>query len=177
VANLAVPIPRTFGPGETEVASYLNAGVRDAVNFLTGPPIAQLVQATVQSVPNAAVAVVLFDSSVTDSYGGHSNTLNNTRYTAQVSGWYFVSGIVGFAANSTGVRVARLAKNGTAVIYFDAWSAAVVTNNATSAGTSGILFLAAGDYVELDCFQTSGGALSTILIGPQSGMSVYWLHV
>lgn len=177
MANLAVPIPRTFTPGEAEVGSYFNAGVRDLGTFLLNPPIAQLVQNTIQSIPNSAVTPLTFDGTINDSYGGHSNVTNNSRYTGQVTGWYLVAGVAAFATNGTGVRVARLRKNGSDIIYFDVWAMAVSTaSTPTAAATAGIVQLNAGDYVELAGYQTSGGALNTIVAGPQSGMAVFWLH-
>lgn len=177
MANLAVPIPRTFTPGETEVGSYFNAGVRDLGTFLLNPPIAQITQGSVQSIPNSAVTPVTFDSTVNDSYGGHSNITNNSRYTAQVTGWYLVIGVAAFATNGTGVRVARLLKNGSSVVYFDVWAQAVTAaSTPTATATAGILQLNAGDYVELGAYQTSGGALTTFTTGPQPGMAVYWGH-
>lgn len=178
MANLAVPITRTFTPGETEVGSYLNAGVRDLGNFLLNPPIAQLTQGTVQSIPNGAATAVAFDSTVNDSYGGHSNVTNNSRYTAQVTGWYLVIGVVAFAVNATGTRTARLRKNGSDIVYFDVWAQANTQASQPSAtATAGILQLNAGDYVELAAYQTSTAALNTITSGPQPGMAVYWAHV
>jgi hypothetical protein len=176
VSNLPVPAPRTFVVGETEVAAYMNA-IRDALNFLLNKPIAQLIQNTVQSITNSTVTPVTFDGSVTDSYGGHSNVTNPSRYVAQVAGWYNISGPAAFATNSSGVRVARLRKTGTDVVYFDAWAQAVTAASTPSAvAAEGILFLNVGDYAELCGYQTSGGSLSTIVAGPQSGMSVLWEH-
>jgi hypothetical protein len=176
VANAPVPVPRTFGVSEFEATAYLNS-VRDALNFLLNVPIAQLIQNTTQSIANSTVTPLAFDGSVVDSYGGHSNTTNNTRYVAQVAGWYNLSGPAAFAANTTGVRVARLRNTGTDVVYFDAWAQTVAAASTPSAVCAeGILFLNVGNYAELGGYQTSGGALSTIVAGPQSGMSVTWLH-
>jgi hypothetical protein len=176
MANLPVPSPRTFSVQETEVAAYMNA-IRDALNFLLNKPIAQLVQNTIQSIANSTVTPVTFDGSVTDSYGGHSNVTNPDRYVAQVAGWYNISGPAAFATNGTGVRVARLRKSGTDVVYFDAWAQAVTVAATPSAVCAeGILFLNVGDYAQLGGYQTSGGALNTIVAGPQSGMSVLWEH-
>lgn len=176
MANLPVPVPRTFVVGETEVSAYMNA-IRDALTFLLNKPIAQLVQNTVQSVATSTVTPLTFDGSVTDSYGGHSNVTNPDRYTAQVAGWYNICGPAAFATNATGVRVARLRKTGTDVVYFDAWAQAVTAAATPSAVCAeGILFLNVGDYAQLGGYQTSGGALNTIVVGPQSGMSVMWEH-
>lgn len=174
MANAPVPVPRTFGVSEFEASAYLNS-VRDALNFLLNPPIAQLIQNTVQSIPNSTITPVSYDGSVVDTYGMHSNSTNNTRAVAQIAGWYYVSGIDAFASNSTGARVARLRKTGTDVVYFDVWDQAV-NGQPTASATAGMLFLNVGDYIEVGAYQTSGGALNTFTTGPQAGMTVIWKH-
>ena len=174
MANLPVPVPRNWNVGETVAGAFENS-IRDGLNFLLNPPIAQMTQSAVQSIANSTITPLAYDGSVVDSYGGHSNVTNNTRYTAQVTGWYYVSGVAAFASNATGVRVGRLRKNGSDVVYFDAWDQAV-NGQPTATVTAGILFLNVGDYVEFCGYQTSGGALNTFTTGPQPGMSVYWLH-
>lgn len=175
MANLPVPVPRTFSVSETETGSYLNT-VRDALNFLLNPPEAVLKQATIQSIPNGALTSISLDASVNDSYGGHSNVTNNSRYTAVVTGWYWVSGVVGFASNGTGQRVADFAVNGADLIYTQVWIPAITGAPTAVSPKSELVLLNAGDYVELRGYQTSGGALNTMVSGPQSSLSVDFRH-
>jgi hypothetical protein len=179
MANLAVPVMRTFTVGEYETAAYFNSNIRDAANFLLNVPACNAIQATLQSVPNTTWTSLSLDSTVFDPYGGHSVSTNNSRYTAQVAGWYLVFAAACYATNSTGWRGIRVAKNGTAV----AGSATEIQANTVAAalttiGTpSVIVFLNAGDYVEGQGYQTSGGALNTAVNADANcGLTTVWLH-
>lgn len=158
------------------MASTFEALLLSQVNFLLNPPQALVIQATLQSIPNGALTPITFDSSVTDGYGGHSNVTNNSRYTAQVAGWYNILGVVAFSANNTGTRTAEVFKNGAGFAYSQDWFA----NNGANAAVA-ITFvkvqLAVGDYVELNGYQTSGGALNTLVGGPQSAMQIDFRHL
>ena len=177
MTNLAVPSPRTFTPGETEVGSYLNS-LRDALNFLINPPILTATQASGQSIPNVTWTSLALDATSVDSYGMHSNSVNNTRAVAQVAGWYLVCGSVNWNPNSTGNRGIRLAKNGTAIVGSGAFRLPTGAGNTDGMGSSSLLaFLAVGDYVEVQAFQSSGGALNTVIGSDvDASMTVTWTH-
>lgn len=177
MANLPVPSPRTFSVGEVEVAAYFNA-VRDALTYLLNTPLAILNQATPQSFTNGVSAALAYDGTFLDTYGGHSNSTNNSRYVAQVTGWYFVKAGVVWAANAANNRAIQLYKNGTAFPY--SWQAvpAAGTFNDPGVETSALVQLNAGDYVEAFTTQNSGGALSTAVVATiASNMQVMWMHV
>lgn len=144
-------------------------------NFLLYKPIAVLTQASVQSLPSGTLTAVTMDTSIVDSYSGHSG-VNPSRYTAQVPGWYEVTGTVGFAANGTGVRAARLMVNGSGISYSDGWATTVGSGQAAECTAQAMLFLHVNDYVEVGGFQTSGGGLNTSTTGPQSSMTVVFEH-
>lgn len=174
---LPVPSPRTWTAGEFATAAELNA-LRDAINFMLNLPVASLYQATSQSFSNGIWAAVGLDATVQDTYGGHSNSTNNTRYVAQVAGTYEVCGTIAWPSNSTGARGCRLAKNGTAI-----------TGAATFTGTTtGDVYaittpafhvqMVVGDFVETHGFQSSGGALSSNVAAAdiRASMNVRWVH-
>lgn len=178
MTNLPVPNPRTAVAGEYEAAAYFNA-LRDAVNFLANPPLATLYQSTATASANAVWIALGLDTTTQDTYGGHSNTTNNTRYTAIVAGTYEVCGTVAWPANSVGARGVRIMKNGSTV----------VTGSATFTGTTnGDVYaittpayqvpMQVGDYLEVWGFQSSGGALSTSVAAAdiRSSMNVRWVH-
>jgi hypothetical protein len=176
MTNAPVPAPRTFGPGETETGGFLNSQ-RDGLNFLLNVPAAYLTQSTLQSVPNATWTAVNFDASTFDSYGGHSNSTNNTRYTAQVAGWYMVFGCGSIATNATGQRGTAAAKNGTRIQGAAGFYGAVAGNASVSPSPPTIVFLAAGDYIEIQVYQSSGGALNTAVgVDLDSSVTIVWLH-
>lgn len=165
---LPVPVPRTFGVQEVEVAAYLNS-VRDALNFLLNPPAATLVQiTTVTTLTTATWTVIGMDSSTFDNYGGHSNSVNPSRYTVQVAGKYLVGGTDAFTTNATGSRGVSIWKNG-AFIQGPYALGPSTGAHAMSAGIAGFIIpCAVGDYLELAAFQDSGGNLATTITSSQT---------
>lgn len=177
MSNLPVPSPRTFTSGEYETAAYFNM-LRDAVNFLANKPLLSVSQSTIQSVASSAWTSITCDASTVDTYGMHSNSTNNSRATAQVAGWYRPAGSAAFAANGTGARGSRFAKNGAAVLGTASFGPPLTTGNASSLPAVSLpVLLAVGDYLELQGFQTSGGVLNTFTASDvNSAFTVSWLH-
>jgi hypothetical protein len=176
VANLAVPSPRTFTVGEIEAGAYFNA-TRDALTYLLNVPLCVITQGVSQSFANGTPAAITYDAQQLDTYGGHSNSVNNSRYTAQVSGWYYCKAGVVFAANATGNRTIQLYKNGTAYTY--SWNAGLAAGTFNDPGieTSALIQLSVGDYVEAWATQNSGGALSSAVVSTiASNMQCMWMH-
>lgn len=168
MANLPVPTPRTFTVAEVENGSYLNS-LRDALNFLLNPPAATLVQITATtSLTTGTWTVIGMDSSTFDNYGGHSNSVSNSRYTVQATGKYLVGGAVAIANNSSGSRAAKVMKNG-AVIQGPYSLVPPSSARPTSVTVAGFIVpCTAGDYLELAGFQDSGGTLATVITTDQS---------
>lgn len=127
---------------------------------------ARLTNTVTISIPNVTETTVTFDQERFDTNALHSTSINTGRLTAPVAGKYLIFANVVFLANATGERVALVRLNGgTANIAYG--------NNMPGSGFASINLatvysLAAGDYVELRVFQSSGGALT---IGKQSEYS------
>lgn len=176
MSNLPVPTPRTFTVAETETGSFLNS-VRDALNFVLNPPMASLYQNVSQNVATTTWTAVTFDSSLLDTYGGHSNSTNNSRYTAQVAGWYSVGGGVGYVANATGGRGADVYKNGSPIT---AGASVVGTSGAGASHVSALsgvmVFLNAGDYIEIFAWQNGANPLATATGQYASYAFIRWEH-
>lgn len=105
--------------------------------------------------------VVTFDSERWDTAGIHSTSSNTSRLTAPVTGTYLVVGNLGFAAsNTTGYRNCSIILNGTTTTY---WASdedkSPSASRATFLTCTSIMQLTATDYVELQVFQNSGGAV------------------
>lgn len=174
MANLPVPVPRTFTVSEVESAAFLNS-IRDALNFLLNPPQATVYQSAAQSFTSGSGTTALtFDSTITDTYGGHSNTTNNTRYTAQVAGTYLLLGTVAWTNTSGGNRNLTFNKNGSLVAQFGGAYPAASSLVFPQVDAWAVVQLNAGDYVEAIAYQDSGSTISTHANG--SSMSVLWLH-
>ncbi|MYV44288.1 hypothetical protein [Streptomyces sp. SID2888] len=153
--------------------------MRDGLGFLLDVPVFVGTQTSPQSAVNGWTAISLNTTQV-DTYGGHSNTVNNSRYTAQVAGYYNVCGVACWATNGTNVRAARIDVNGTVVQgtsqMFPA-STTTITGVATPLRT---VYLAVGDYVEVAGYQNSGVASPGLATGVASDVTsslfVIWSH-
>lgn len=172
-----MPSPRTFGVSEIETAGNLNS-LRDAVTFALNPPLVRVSQTSVQTLTTNVWTAISMDTTVVDTYGMHSNVTNNTRATAIVTGWYWTSGAVAFAASATGTRGARLAVNGNVIAGSAQFGPPSASGSFATVTTSLPLFLNAGDYVELQGVQNSGGNLNTLSATDlDSTLALLWAHV
>ena len=173
--TLPVPSQRTWSVGDVVTAAMMNANVRDAVNFLAAPPLAILTQANAQSIPATAWTPISLDTSVADTYSGHSNTVNNSRYTSQVGNFYFVLGMVAYASNATGDRFASIYVNGVPADQGPASSQNAVSGYQTLSYAFGLIYLPAASYVELRAY-TSTAVSTQTTTGQRSMMAAWWVH-
>lgn len=176
MANVPPPQPRTFSVDEVEVAAYMNA-VRDALIFLANPPVCNAVQATPQNLTTGAWTSLSLDSTAVDTYGGHSNATNNSRYVSQAAGYYSLTNAVSVGSNGTGWRGVRTEKNGSQITG----GASEIPSNGggpTAIGSPEIItYLNVGDYAEAYGIQTSGGTLSTsVNTDANCAITVKWVH-
>ncbi len=140
-------------------------------------PYAFLRQTVAQNFSAATFTAVTFTTEDFDSVNGHNAVANTSRYTCQAGfdGVYRLAGQVDFATNTSGSRTSRWSKNGTALNAgqgpgFDAGATSL------AAARTMLVRLAAGDYVELEGYQSSGATLATNVAGEfQSSMSVEWI--
>jgi hypothetical protein len=116
-------------------------------------------KSTAQTVSNTTWTAVTFDSENFDTNSFHSTATNTSRLTipSGKGGYYSIHGNIGFAGNTTGVRVVLIKKNGTDLNYCSTAAAGVV--NDVRLPFVYTANLAAGDYVEVFVYQTSGGNL------------------
>lgn len=125
------------------------------------------------SVPNNTWTALTFDSERFDSYDDaaatfHSTSSNTGRLVIPVGldGYYFVGGHVEFAADTTNRRGIRIVHSVGATEYGGEDGEATAV--AMSLSTATYLYLAAGEYVTLEVFQNSGGALNVLASGNYS---------
>lgn len=170
-----VPSPHQFAVGEGVTATNINT-YYSSLQFLLNPPLFKGTTTVNVSIPNNAFTAVAWNNNVVDTYNGHSTVTNPSRYTAQVAGWYYVTGGVQWANNASGIRDVLFSVNGSIVSEtlnggWTGWN-----NSGLSVGLTGLtgpLFLNVNDYVELTVYQNTGGALNVVV-----GMfSVIWVHV
>ena len=115
-----------------------------------------------QTANNVTQTPVSFNNEDFDTSGFHDNVTNNDRVTIPtgLSGKYLVTSKIDFAANATGQRVLYHFINGVLV------NLAVQPVNSTANGSSfelsGVYNLSAGNYINLQVYQDSGGALNVL---------------
>ena len=145
----------------------LGSGVADAASFLRGDSSWQKVaqdlgcrvrKSANQSIPNATVTTVTWDTEDYDTDTMHDNVTNNTRLTIQTAGKYLIVAQSNWASNNTGTRIARIRKNG--VDYLASFEQPSNLANEASAAVSLVANFIAGDYLEFTVYQDSGGALN-----------------
>ena len=181
---MSLVTPYTITAGDTPSSAELNTHTDATLQLQGGAPaagaldFAQLIQIVAQSVNNATWTSLTFTSEGIDSASGHSTTTNTSRYTAVTAGWFEFSGVVAFVFNATGARGGRFAKNGTAIGQPIILDAVGVTYATCVPVPTRKIQLAVGDYVELQGFQSSGGALNTAYTAGNEGsvLEVRWCH-
>jgi hypothetical protein len=116
-----------------------------------------------QSIATTTSTIITFDNEFFDTNGFHDNATNPSRITipAGLGGKYQINCAISFdLGTGTGIRAMTIWKNGGVYLYANMTNAnAVYGQNITS---SVVLDLAAGDYVEMGGFQTTGVALNVI---------------
>lgn len=137
----------------------------DALVAGNAPPLVLAASApSVRVYHNADVAVwdttwwnLAFNSELHDNNAMHSSG-DNTKLVAKAAGVYAITGSVIFASNATGYRVLDLLVNSTTSIAGD--SRVAVNGTTTTCSIATQIKLAANDYVQLRCYQNSGGNLT-----------------
>lgn len=109
-----------------------------------------------QSIPTATQTKVAFDTKYFDTHSAFD--LGTDVFVAPVAGYYQVHATVEFNLSATGQRAISLAKNGNIV--------AEIGNDVTPSGAiptringSDVVYCNAGDTLEIQAFQSSGGNL------------------
>jgi hypothetical protein len=112
------------------------------------------------TVANNTNTVLSWNNEIFDSNGFHSTTTNTSRITIPtgLGGKYQFNASLLWALNATGGRTLQLRFNGGGTIYFGGQTPGSSSLYPASTITR-IFNLNAGDYVELQAFQNSGGNL------------------
>lgn len=159
-----------FTTATVNVPGDLNNLASDAdslLSLLVNPPRFKVYQDFAQSFANNTFVSVQFNQEEFDSANGHDNVTNNTRYTVQPGhgGLWLLSGKMSWATNTTNRRQNRWFINGATVVLGSELSTAPATTAPQPTSATMIIPLSAGDYIEMQVGQDSGGSLSTGLFG------------
>lgn len=120
-------------------------------------------------------AQLTFDSERFDTDGIHSTVTNTGRLTCQTAGKYRIGGSILFANNNNNMRGLQVLLNGATVIGIHRVPASPTGSTDTVGMAMDVVYdLAAGDFVELTAYQSSGIALNVISGAAYS--PEFWMH-
>lgn len=162
MAYAALTTIQTYNSGDILTAAALQQA-NSNFEFLIDPPACSVYNSTNQTTTTATVPALAADSEHFDNDSMHSTSSSNSRITVQTPGRYLFIGRVAYVANSTGWRFIEFLVNGTGLHRLTNSRPEPTGTLSTNLSGSATLVLAAGDYVELRAYQSSGGNLDVSL--------------
>lgn len=119
------------------------------------------------SINDITNTVFTFDSERYDTDSIHDTGSNTSRLTCNTGGKYLIVGNVRWDTNATGIRFIRILLNGVTYIAETRFDAAGNHGGSwpTTQVVTTVYALSATDYVELEGYQSSGGALNALAVG------------
>ena len=167
---------KVYVNSDAQIAGNLEVGGTTQLNGANSLWVSRAsVASATQSFTNNTAATVLLDTAsttpTTGTYDPKSWFNNaNDRIAIGQAGFYAVTANIAFVANATGRRIVSINVNGTEVTSTTAMAAP--TGSSILCATTN-LYLASGDLVTMSALQTSGGALSTVVVaGAYPALSV-----
>lgn len=155
-------MPRTVpslvlqNPGNLVSSTLWNNGPKAMGDYYTAPPMFRGRQVATQTFTTGVWAAVTLDATDVDTDSGHSNVTNNSRYTAQVSGWYWVVGFCAWTNTNTSHDIfCALYVNGS-IMLGTGQAVEKTGSDFASVSASSLVFLHVGDYVEVFARQDTG---------------------
>ena len=162
---MAYTTPRTWTAGETVTAALMNTHLRDNLTAIVAAnplvvPAARVYNNANQSIANSSLTTVAFNSEYFDTDTIHDTSTNNSRLTCKTAGIYLIEGGVSFNTNGGHDVALNVLLNGTTNIKQVRYRAVVAYLAKIEISTT--YSLAVNDYVELQAFQNSGGAVNAV---------------
>jgi hypothetical protein len=176
---MIIPSTRLFTAGEVETAAYFNSTVTNLGNFILGKPVCQLYSTAATAITGNTDVPVPFANEFVDRDNGHSTTVNNSYYTAQTAGYYYVSYFAGWAALATSYRLSWIRINGTTANNMLSSQQAGTSQAVITCSGAGLVYLAVGDYLELCVKSGVTTALATFGNAPvyTAALHLAWVSV
>ena len=177
-AATAASTPARLGVGTNGQVLQADSTASTGLKWATPASGATLVGCSVWrnsdiTVSNATYTTVGYNQENYDTDGFHDNTTNNSRITIPTGkgGKYQIFAVIIFDNSTVGIRNMILNKNGSAVL--------VNYGSAPSGRNTQTLYtvetLAAGDYLEIQAYQSSGGALTAFFNGTNNYFGVNYI--
>lgn len=169
-----VPTTRTWVPAELVTAAKMNSNVTAVLDwFLSNLPLFEAVQTVGQTIPTGTWTALTFTSEILDRDGGHSTSVNTSRYVGKTPGWYRVRGLGAILVNAGRFHI-RIAKNGTQV---PSGAGGQLGNGlgVSAILTEALVFLnGTTDYVELQVVSDQVNPNTAVLTDFVSSFNVEW---
>jgi hypothetical protein len=148
-------LPATSG---TVITTGSSGGVSQAMLATgvagTGPAFSAYAN-TGTSLSNATFTKITYDAEGFDT----NNNFASSRFTPTVAGYYQISAVTRLGSISAGIVAIKVFKNGSG--YASGASAGVVSGYVYPAVSTLVDFNGTTDYVEIYCYQNSGGSTTT----------------
>jgi hypothetical protein len=157
-----------IGPGAVASSEVADKSL-GTTEFATSIPAARITRTSSQGINSLTNTKANFNSEDYDTAGLHSTSSNLDRLTAPVTGIYEVSAQIYWDVNSIGYRSICLQRNGSAPPCL-ARDVGTPVNGSLYQNVSTVERLTAGEYVDVDVYQTSGGLRT---FNPEASMT--WL--
>lgn len=162
ITNYAISSDEIRSLYNKQGASYLKSNL--AVAAPTKTPAVRATRSSTQSINNTTWTSVLFTATDYDTDNLHSTQSNTGRLTIRTPGLYLLQGSLYMGVSATGTRFLRIYKNGATELH--QWLDQPGSAGEVVAMVHCIAFLNAGDYVEMQAYQSSGGAMNVAASTP-----------
>ena len=175
MAARTLPVTATKNTADLITGSLWNAGPKALGDFMLTVPIFRGRQGTTQNIANGTWTALSLDVTDVDSDSGHSNVTNNSRYTCQVPGWYWVEGYFALGIYAQARFTAGIRKNGVSVP--GSAQSTIKLGDLQSISASTVVQMAVNDYVEVWGWQSVGSTITTFDGSDLCPcLNVFWLH-
>lgn len=170
------PAPVTVASKAVFASATWNASPFAVDDWMRNPPLALLQQTVAQSIPsNNSTIAISFDSTIRDDYNGHQMTAKGDAWIAPAPGVYHVCGMTNLAWTGAAGAIVNPSLVTSNTQWAQLWIPAAPSPVRFQHSLSALIPMAAGDYVQLQLYQTSGAAQSTGFVTSGCRLSVRWI--